>query len=171
MQQSGVELSAPYAAQFYRRKNLNMKRLAIFAALFLFVVPFTASAQTSIEELAKSAGKAFTAKSLGKLDAEQPSAGRVKIVIEHSLAEDGSSDQFKTRSFSNFAKAEKWLRSMEHDGLPNRNVMPLIACKKGICSYSFKGGILHNNLYLKRITYGYAKGRPYIKTILILDGD
>jgi hypothetical protein len=33
------------------------------------------------------------------------------------------------------------------------------------------GGINHNNLYLKRITYGVSNGCPYLKTIYILDGD
>jgi hypothetical protein len=46
-----------------------------------------------------------------------------------------------------------------------------VKCAKGVCTYNFDGGILHNNLYLKKITYGMRGGCPYLKSIYLLDGD
>lgn len=52
----------------------------------------------------------------------------------------------------------------------NLNVANLKQCKKGMCTFD-NAGLLHNNLYLKKITYGFTKGRPYIKAVYFLDGD
>ncbi|HEY6046283.1 MAG TPA: hypothetical protein VIU65_06740, partial [Pyrinomonadaceae bacterium] len=91
--------------------------------------------------------------------------------IEHSLADDNDPQRFKVRRFASFALAEKWFKKQEIDGMPGRHAMPLVKCAKGVCTYNFDGGILHNNLYLKKITYGMRAGCPYIKKIYILDGD
>jgi hypothetical protein len=55
--------------------------------------------------------------------------------------------------------------------MPGRESRPLVRCAKGVCTYNFDGGILHNHLYLKKISYGTRSGCPYIKTIYLLDGD
>lgn len=75
------------------------------------------------------------------------------------------------RRFASLARAEAWLKSREHEDLPARSVKPFQKCAKGVCTFDFNGGILHNNLYLKKITYGVRNGCPYIKTIYLLDGD
>jgi len=153
-----------------------MKRLVATATLYLWLASLPAAAQSSsknetIEQLVKAFSDAYTAKSMGELDARHPSWGRVKIIIEHSLAEDDAKDRFEVESFKSLARAERWLKSREHEDLPARATMPLLRCRKGACTYNFDGGILHNHLYLKKITYGYRDGRPYLKTILLLDGD
>jgi hypothetical protein len=155
----------------------EMKRLAITVALTLLIISLSAPTQSSskketIEQLVKALSDAYTSRALGRLDAGRPFVGKVKIVIEHSLAPDDAKDRFEIKMFKTLEKAEQWLRSRERDEqFPSRQNRPLMQCKKGICTYDFNGGILHNQLYLQKITYGYKNGSPYIKTIYLLDGD
>jgi Barrel-sandwich domain of CusB or HlyD membrane-fusion len=125
----------------------------------------------SIGDLVKAIAKAYETKTLGTLDAQKPYSGRVRIVIEHSLAGDNDKGRFVIRSFASLAKAEAWLKSREHAEMPGRATKPFVRCAKGVCTYNFDGGIVHNTLYLKKITYGSRSGCPYIKTIYLLDGD
>lgn len=132
----------------------------------------SASSGMTIEQLVNSLAEAYTDKALGRLDTERPYVGKVRIVIEHSLAADTAKDRFEIKEFRSLAQAEKWLGSREReDGLPAREDRPLVQCRRGVCTYNFDGGILHNHLYLRKISYGYRTGRPYIKTIFLLDGD
>ncbi len=126
---------------------------------------------STINQLEKALAEAYTAKDLGRLDAQRPYFGKVRIVVEHSLVEDGAKDQFEIKAFRTLAQGEKWLRSRETDGFPARHLRPLLRCLKGQCTYDFNGGINHNTLYLQKIAYGLRNGRPYIKTIFLLDGD
>jgi hypothetical protein len=129
-------------------------------------------ADTPLEQLMKALDDAYNTRTMGRLDARRPYLGRVRIAIEHSLAGDGDKDQYEIRTFRTFAQAERWLKSREReDGTPFRETRPLEDCSKGSCTWDFNGGILHNHLYLKEVTYGFVKGRPYIKTIYLLDGD
>jgi hypothetical protein len=150
-----------------------MRKFVPALALILFALSWQAHAQSpinkkTIERLEAALGEAFMEKSLGSLDAERPLPGRVKIVIEHSLGE----NEFVVKYFKTFARAERWLKSQEReDGTPIRETRPLVRCRKGLCTYDFDGGILHNHLYLKKLAYGYRQGRPYIKTVYFLDGD
>ncbi|HUQ32709.1 MAG TPA: hypothetical protein VM095_11350 [Pyrinomonadaceae bacterium] len=121
----------------------------------------------TIEGLAKAFAEAYEAKSLGRLDGQRLIYGNVKIVTDDSL-----SGKRVTRVFKTFARAERWLRSLEvSENIPHRQTMPLEQCSKGVCTFNFDNGILHNQLYLQEITYGYRGGRPYIKKISLLDGD
>jgi len=124
-----------------------------------------------IEAFAKSIAEAYQGKTLSTLDAQRPYVGKVRIVIEHSLADDDSKDRFVIKWFTSLANAERWLKNREHDELPGRESRPLTRCRKGVCTYNFDGGILHNHLYLKKLTYGLRGGCPYIKTIYLLNGD
>lgn len=152
-----------------------MKQLAITAALFICLVPTAALAQSpsqqrAIEQLVEALSEAYLAKDLGKLDAKRPYRGRVKIVIEHSLVE--GQGQYEVKWVRTLGEGEQWLRSREEeDQTPFRENKPLLRCQRGLCTYDSDGGILHNRLYLKRIAYSYRNGRPYIKTIYLLDGD
>lgn len=129
-------------------------------------------ADSPIEQLMKAIDDAYRTDSLGRLDARRPYLGQVRIVIEHSLAGDGEKNQFVRRSFRTLAQAESWLRKRKReDGTPFRETRPLYECASGVCEFDFNGGILHNHLYLKRVYYGWRGGRPYIKTIYLLDGD
>ena len=131
----------------------------------------SASADSTVEQFVKTVADAYTAKTLGGLDAEYPHAGKVRIVIENSLADDRAKDRFVSRAFTTLARAEGWLKSRERDDGPARETMPLKRCRQGLCTFDFDGGILHNHLYLKKIAYGLRSGKPYIKTIYLLDGD
>lgn len=131
----------------------------------------SASSNSTIEQLVKKLEDAYTTKALGQLDAERPFLGKVKIVIEHSLAGDTDKDRFQIKEFSTLEQGERWLRSREREEFPARQTRSLLGCKRGLCTYDFDGGILHNQLYLQKISYGLRNRRPYIKTIYLLDGD
>lgn len=124
-----------------------------------------------VTDLVNSFADSFANKSMDSLDVTRSHAGRFTFRIEHSLADDNDSQRFEIKSFSSFAAAEQWLKSREIEGMPGRNTRPLLKCARGVCSYNSEGGILHNNLYLTKITYGVRNGCPYLKTIYLLDGD
>ncbi len=130
-----------------------------------------AVSNSTIEQLVNSLAEAFTAKELGRLDAGRPYFGKVRIVIEHSLADDDDKDRFEIKEFRTFAQGEQWLKSREFDEFPARATRPVQRCRKGLCTYDLNGGINHKHLYLQKIAYGLRRGRPYIKTIFLLDGD
>lgn len=124
-----------------------------------------------VEDLVRALADAFENKSMDTLDADRPYVRRFRIVIEHSLAGDNEPGRFVTRWFRSLGQAEAWLKRGEHAGFPGRATKPLVKCARGVCTYNFDSGILHNTLFLKRITYGIRLGCPYIKTIYLLDGD
>jgi hypothetical protein len=145
-------------------------------AVILFSLSLRVSAKSPCkypkpEDLSKAVAEGYEARTLGNLDAQKPYMGRVRIVIEHSLAEDNAKDRFVIKWAASLAKAEAWLKSREHDAMPGRESRPLERCANGACTYNFDGGILHNHLYLKKITYRTRSRCPYIKTIYLLDGD
>ena|SRR5256885_13634291 len=150
-----------------------MKKLVTAIALLVFTLSLQARAASpckkqTIEQLVKEFATAYTAKTLRRLDAAHPLLGTVRISIEHSLGD----NDFNVKRVATLAQADRWLRSREHDeGMPFRETRPLVRCRNGLCTYDFDGGILHNHLYLQKISYGYRNGCPYIKTIYLLDGD
>jgi len=155
-----------------------MKKIisGLSAALLLFSMSFAVHAapvckKQSIEKLVENVAENYEAKTLGRLDSQKPYIGKIRIVIEHSLADDDDPQRFVVKRFSLLAKAEAWLKSREVDGMPGRLSRPVSKCSRGVCSYNLDGGIDHNHLYLKRITYGVRNACPYLKTIYILDGD
>jgi hypothetical protein len=156
---------------------MSMKKtLVVVVAVILFGLSLPVQAQSRckrqpIEDLVKAVAEGFETKTMRSLDAQKPYVGRVRIVIEHSLAPDDDKDRFVIRSFTSLARAERWLKSREHDEMPGRDTKPLARCAKGVCTYNFDGGIVHNTLYLQKITYGTRGGCPYLKTIYLLDGD
>jgi hypothetical protein len=124
----------------------------------------SARAQT-VEELAKAVADAFAAGELARLDSERPYLRTVRIRVEHSITGD-----VVTRSFRSLERLEQWLKSRERGDGPARNGGTLRRCRRGVCAFE-QEGMLHNNLYLQRITYGMARGRPYVKAIHLIDGD
>jgi hypothetical protein len=149
-----------------------MRRLATAVVLLLLLIaPLSARAQTgakkeSVEEMVKALAEAFTSKSLGGLAAGRPQQGRVRIVVEHSI-----SGAFEGRNFKTLEAGERWLKSREREDGPARTLLPLKRCRRGLCTYDSEVGILHNNLYIQKVAYGYRRGLPYVKTIYLLDGD
>lgn len=153
-----------------------MRRFVGAFALTFLILPLSVHAQSpsqkKIEKFVDSVAYAFMFKELSGLDAKSALLGNVRIVIEHSLRADDAKDRFEIRSFRKFAQAERWLKSREReDGTPFREYRDLLYCKRGLCEYNLDGGISHNHLYFKKATYGLSRGRPYIKTIYLLDGD
>jgi len=153
-----------------------MKQIFISLAVLVSVFSLPVHAKPTckhetIQQLVKEVSEAYEARTLGTLDTQKPYRGRVRIVIEHSLADDNDKDRFVIKSFTSLARAEAWLKSREHEEMPARSTKPLSKCARGVCAYNFDGGIVHNNLYLKKITYGMRGGCPYLKTIYLLDGD
>jgi hypothetical protein len=157
--------------------NIDKTKTLIGAlALMLFGLSLPVCAQSGCKKqpvaaLAKQLAAAYEGKSLGGLDGQKPYLGRVRIVIENSLGEPDDKGRFVIKSFTSLARAEAWLKSRERADGPGRESRPLQRCATGVCTFNFDGGILHNHLYLKKISYGIRAGCPYIKTIYLLDGD
>jgi len=124
---------------------------------------FAQAKKETAEQLASRVSRAFAAKKLFRIDTGRPYAGKVKFVVEHSLE-----DKFDTRSFTSFKLAANWL--MRGRTETNFNGGSLKGCRSNVCTYNISG-LLHNNLYIKRLEYGFTNGRPYIKTVRFLDGD
>ncbi len=151
-------------------KNIT---IATISTLVLASTTFAKSPPKSntVEQLAIEIADVYVRQDLGRLDLKYPVRGKVKIEIEDSLSGGDTKARSIAKVFQNFAQAEKWLRSRSRDELPVRESRPLIGCKQGSCTYDFTGGLLHNHLYLKKISYGDRNGRPYLKTIYLLDGN
>lgn len=122
------------------------------------------SGKRTVEQLSRALKSAFEQKDFDGLGNDNR-YGPIKVVIENSLADDDDPDRFENNQFNTFKKFEKWLPKMV-----NRISGALNGCKQGTCTYQ-EIGLLHNTWVLRRFTYGYRKGRPYIKTIYILDGN
>ncbi len=125
-------------------------------------------ANSSLEQLMKAIDEAYSTGRLASLDARRLYRGRVRIEISHSLGEDSDNE---ARTFRTLAQADRCLKRRERGGLPVRETRPLYGCSEGSCEFDFNGGILHNHLYLSSVSYGWWRGRPYIKTIYLMDGD
>jgi hypothetical protein len=120
----------------------------------------------TIEQFADAVATAWSAGRLGSLDAERPYMGSVKIVVEGTV---GEPPMVWRKTFRTLAQVDRWFKSRERAGGPGRNIGLLKQCSKGVCNFE-QEGMLHNNLYLKKITYGMRKGNPYLKAIYIEDG-
>lgn len=152
-----------------------MKRFLIFILLFFVGTSvLAAQSRTGRKRLARTAetiADAYSMRDLGRLDRLGLIRGTVKIVIEHSLAQEDSGE-FVVRRFSSFYRAERWLANRHpQPGLPFRAVREFQGCRRGTCTFWEDGGILHNQLYLEKILYGYRNGRLFIKELYFLDGD
>ncbi len=149
--------------------------LIYFIAFITLLAPANkaqnACQKQSIEQLAGSIAQNYESKSLSRLDPNRPYLSKYTLSIENSLVSDGEPDQFEIKRFKSFRVAEKWLKSREFEGWPNRISVPLTTCKKGICRFNLQG-INHKQLFLQKISYGYQKnGCPFVKTIFLLDGN
>ena len=156
----------------------HIKQIYITIALILFVIPLSAQAQSrskklTIEKLIDEFEIAFVQDRLEKLDAKYPNYGKVRVEIEYTSIEPD------IKVFKTFGGIGRWLRSMETDSMPLEDgttmklpmrLMSEVSCQRGLCTYDYDGGILHNRLYIKKISYGYRNGRPYIKNIFLLAG-
>ena len=152
-----------------------MKRFFGTLGLILLACSAGVLAQTTeakaAAQLAETFSKAYAEKNLTSLDRERPFVGRIKFIIEHSLAEDNAKDKYEVKTFKTLAQAERWLKGRGSDAdTPSRQTRALKACKKGVCTFDVRG-LLHNQLFLTRLTYGSSKGRPFIKTVYFTDGD
>ncbi len=117
----------------------------------------------SVGDMAVELADAFAAGKMGALDSEKPYLSKVTVVLEHSL-----NGRPQTKSFTSLKRANDWLTK----GRPevNFNTAEFKRCRAGVCTF-VQNGLLHNNLYLTKFTYTTTKGRSYIKTISVLDGD
>ena len=122
-------------------------------------------AQT-VEELVNAVAGAWGEGNLGSLDARRPYVRSVKVIVEGQV---GEPPMIWRKTFRTLAQVDRWFKKRETAEGPGRNIGRLKQCSKGVCTFE-QEGMLHNNLYLKKITYGMRKGQPYIKAIYIDDG-
>ena len=156
------------------KPNKNMKQNILLAIALIAFCAFRINAQTckqTSKQVAENFASAFEAKTMDQLDANRGAVGKVKLTMENSLAEDGAKGQFVVKTFANMKALEKWMTKREIDELPGRTANDLISCKKGVCSFKIEG-LLHNTLFLKKVTLGFTKAKcPYIKSIYLVDGN
>ncbi len=99
--------------------------------------------------------------------------GRQKITInrEHSITD----EEEKPVVVTGYAELASWLvklRTPDKHGYVYRiEVRTLGECKSGCCEFPFIHGIQHNTLYLKRVCFGTDRTTPYLKEVLLYDGD
>ena len=141
-------------------------RRNLIIALILLTFSVAASAQASSpRRLAHKVEIAYLY-DLAKLDGKHLINGRLRVVVEDSLSE-----ETETHYFRSFRAMERWLKKgQREDGTPRRATGDLGSCNRSRCVILYENGILHNHLYLERITFGYHKGHRYIKEIRLLDG-
>jgi hypothetical protein len=149
-----------------------MKQFAAGLALLLFIGSPPAQARTrpqikSIGQLQQAFSDAFGMDRLAELDARYPNHGKFRVIIEYWA---GPAEP-EAGVFRTFGALGRWLKSMEtEDGFPWRMDTTLVGCRKGVCTYKLQENLQHNRLYLKKLSYGYRKGRPYLKTVFLLAG-
>ena len=156
----------------------QIKHLSAAIALILFILLFSAYAQSppkkgSIQKLEDDFSTSYGLGTLATLDGKRTNPGKLRVVVEHSGADiaDDPNGEFERKVFKNFGQLGRWLKSQENeDGLPRKVTMPLLGCRRGLCTHNFDGGILHNHLYLQKIAYSYRNKKPYIRTIFLLEG-
>ena len=158
----------------------HIKRLSVIVTLILLIIPLPAQAQPpskrlTIEKLVDAFEIAFGMDNLGMLDAKVPNPVKMRVEIEYQTIGP------EIKVFRTFGEIGRWLRSRQTDGaakvdgqtvkFPITVVLPRVGCKRGLCTYDFfDGAMRHNHLFIKKISYGYRKGRPYLKTIYLLSG-
>lgn len=153
-----------------------MKKYIICLTLAFVCLTITVQAQNScqkqsIHQLATNLANAFEAKNLGNIDATRPFLKQIVVRTENSLSADGETGQYEYKKLKSFTQFEKWLKSGAVEGFPNRASYPVKSCQKGICTYKMQG-LLHNTLFLQKISYSYKKdGCPYIKSVFLIDGN
>lgn len=147
-------------------RKMVMGAVLIAGSIFLFDSANAQSQDKQARKIAVAVASAFGRGQLRTLDGKKLVRGRVKLTIENSIGE----PEFEHYSFRSFSAMGNWIRKQERDGLPNKVVWPLVGCRKGVCTFFRDGGILHNQLYLKRVLYGYRNNRIYIRGVQLLAG-
>ena len=134
-------------------------------ALALPALAETPAQRETATRLALQISQDFVGKTLATQDQEPPYLEQVALVIKHSLSE----NEFERKSFQSLRALEAWLQSRRVEA-PGRNSAQSTTCKQGLCRFEITG-LLHNNLYFEAASYVYLNGKPYLKTIYLLDGD
>jgi len=147
-----------------------MKQIIGIIVLLLFISMLAmaqpAAPKQPIDQLVYELSEAYSAKKLADLDSDKPFLGNITVVIEHSLRK-----KVERKTFKTLAKVDEWLKSREKEDLPSRETSTIKQCKKGVCTFDWDSGILHNQLYLNKVTFTSGNGRFYLTAIHLLDGD
>jgi len=151
--------------------QLKMRPSLAMAVLLCLGFANPAQAETQpqklqAEKLAQQLSEHYASKNLAKLDDASSALKAIELVYEHSLG----GRPIERLQFKNFAELEAWLQKKEIDSLPGRKSEALKHCQKGMCQYAI-AGLLHNQLYLKGVSYVYLNGKPVVKALYLLDGD
>ena len=150
-----VETGQCKTPSYLNQPSSSYRVVDVASVRFVPTNPITAKKGT-IEYLVQTLAAAFESGRMGTLDAERPYLDTVQIIIEDSLSDDKSTKTYKT------------LKAVDNALGEQRASHRFERCAKGVCS--FEGGVLHNTLFLHKITYTIANGRPYIKAIYFIAG-
>lgn len=93
----------------------------------------------------------------------------INIDTKHSIQE----TKEKTIKIKGFSQFEKWLFDVRNNYRfrDNLKVRTMGVCVDGCCHYPLDGGISHNTLYLVKSCFFIIDEKPYLKSILLYDGD
>ena len=97
---------------------------------------------------------------------------KITIVHEHSIRNDVEEKPIIVTSYAELAS---WLAKLhtpdKHGYVYSSDVRTLGECKSGCCEFPFIHGISHNTLYLKKACFGMERNIPYLKEVVVYDGD
>ena len=143
-----------------------MRSIVVFSCVLRATTALAAGCDpAAITHMAERFAAHYVAHDLGALDKEKPFRESIQIVIEPSLAGDVQVGEFSTLS-----QVETWLKASESE-VTAREPLRLQWCKQGLCVFEPLEGISHNTRYVYRIGYGCSDGIPYLKYVVMLDGD
>lgn len=93
----------------------------------------------------------------------------ITIKTEHSIQE----TKEKVVTVKGFSQFEKWLKDVRSNyPFPdNLKVKTMGVCIDDCCRYPIDGGMFHNSLYLTEACFSFKNNMPFLKSILLLDGD
>jgi len=93
----------------------------------------------------------------------------INVVTKHSIQE----TKEKIVKIKGLKQFEQWVFDVRKNYRfsENLNVMTMGVCINGCCHYPIDGGMSHNSLYLKEACFIIKNKTPFLKSIVLLDGD
>jgi hypothetical protein len=93
----------------------------------------------------------------------------ISIVTKHSIQE----TKGKVVKIKGLKQFEQWVFDVRKNFRfsENLNARTMGVCIDGCCRYPIDGGMSHNSLYLKEACFVIKNKTPFLKSIVLLDGD
>jgi hypothetical protein len=100
---------------------------------------------------------------------------KISITHEHSLVSDEETPDKEPTRVTGYVQFADWMAKLQapdkHGFQRGIDVRTLGECRKNCCEFPIIYGIQHNTLYLTKVCFGTGKTGPYLKSVVLLDGD